>query len=113
MISFAGLAQARRCNPSFLDRGILAKRYSLIAIMLGRFRMSVLDCIEEYQKLGEGVFGHPRLACTLRFGVGNRSRYKAESLEDVFKDVAARRDEYCQDPVPAIRFPSERGVCQT
>ena len=32
----------------------------LIGIMLGRLRMSIDDCISEYEKLGAEVFGHSR-----------------------------------------------------
>ena len=85
----------------------------LIAIMLGRFRMSVPDCINEYKTLGEEVFGRPRVFSTLRFGLGNRTKYKAARLEKVFKDVTVRRNEYLADPDPNIRFPSGRGMCKT
>jgi calcium-independent phospholipase A2-gamma len=33
---------------------------SIIAIMLGRMRMSIEDCITEYQRLGSIVFGKQR-----------------------------------------------------
>ena len=87
--------------------------YRLIAILLGRFRMTVQDCIEEYKTLGEDVFGNPRFFCTLNFGLGDRPRYKASRLEKVFKEVSARRNEYLPEPERSITFPSGRGLCKT
>ena len=77
--------------------------------------MTVPDCISEYRSLGQEVFGKPRLFTTLRFGVGNRTKYKAARLERVFKDVTKRRNE---QPEPSetygkITFPSGRGLCTT
>ena len=75
--------------------------------------MTVLDCINEYEKLGEKVFGKPRLFFTLRFGLGDRTKYKALRLQKVFEDVAARRNEYLAEPDRSITFPSGRGLCNT
>lgn len=76
--------------------------------------MTVLDCIYEYKNLGEKVFGNPRFFSTLRFGLGDRTKYKASRLADLFKDVTARRSEYLKDTDPSVAFlPSRRGLCQT
>lgn len=75
--------------------------------------MAVPDCIDEYKSLGEEVFGRPRVFSTLRFGLGDRTKYKAARLEQVIKDVTARRNEYLAEPDPSIRFPSGRGMCKT
>lgn len=86
----------------------------LIAIMLGRFRMAVPDCLFEYRKLGQEVFGKPRMVSTLRFGLGVRHKYNAARLENVFKDVAIRRNELPQPhETGKITFPSGRGLCAT
>lgn len=85
----------------------------LSAIMLGRFRMTVPDCIQEYKNLGEKVFGKPRTFCTLRFGIIPRERYKAARLEEVFRDVAARREEMQSELQRRITFPSGRGMSKT
>lgn len=74
--------------------------------------MTVLDCIDEYKSLGEEVFGNPRTFSTLRFGLGNRTKFKAERLEKVFKNVTRRRNE-CQADPDRITFPSGRGLCKT
>lgn len=81
--------------------------------MLGRFRMTVPDCIDEYKNLGQEVFGNPRIFSTLRFGLGNRTKYKAARLEDVFQRVTAKRNEYLANPDRSITFPSGRGLCKT
>ena len=75
--------------------------------------MTVSDCIQEYRGLGEKVFGKPRRFCTLRLGVINRDRYKAARLAEVFRDVAARREEMRSDIPPRILFPSGRGISKT
>ena len=75
--------------------------------------MTVLDCIDEYENLGEKVFGKPRLFFTLRFGLGDRTKYKASRLQKVFEDVAARRNEHLTEPDRSITFPSGRGLCNT
>ena len=81
--------------------------------MLGRFRMTVPDCIAEYKNLGGEVFGKPRFFTTLRFGVVNRTKYKAENLKRVFEDFTARRSEQLSEPHGRVAFPSKRGLCKT
>ena len=75
--------------------------------------MTVPDCINEYKSLGEKVFGNPRFFSTLKFGLGDRTKYKASRLEEVFKDVTARRNEYLPESDRSLAFPSGRGLCQT
>ena len=82
--------------------------------MLGRFRMSVPDCLFEYRRLGQEVFGKPRIISTLRFGLGERSKYKAAKLEKVFDKVCRERDERPgQTTTDKIMFSSGRGLCAT
>ena len=80
--------------------------------MLGRFRMTVLDCIDEYKSLGNQVFGKPRFFTFLRFGIGGRAKYEASTLEKVFQEVSTRRNEYLEEP-NRVLFPSGRGLCKT
>ncbi len=80
--------------------------------MLGRFRMTIPDCLFEYRRLGQEVFGKPRMISTLRFGLGVRHKYKAARLEQVFKDVAIRRNEQPSEE-SKITFQSGRGLCAT
>jgi hypothetical protein len=88
-------------------------RTRLIAILLGRFRMTIQDCIEEYEGLGREVFGKPRILCTMRLGVGNRAKYSASKLEKVFEDVSVRRNEHLSELDRNIHFPSGPGLCKT
>ena len=75
--------------------------------------MTVLDCIDEYENLGEKVFGKPRMFFTMRFLLGDRTKYKGTRLQQVFEDVSARRNEYLVEPDRSITFPSGRGLCKT
>lgn len=82
--------------------------------MLGRFRMTVPDCLFEYQTLGHEIFGKPRMIHTLKFGLGFRPKYRATKLEKVFKDVTKRRNEQPgRSETGKIVFPSGRGLCAT
>lgn len=88
----------------------------LIAIMLGRFRMTVPDCIHEYEKLGARIFGKPRRFCELNFPVlTERTKYDAKRLHEVFLDVTRERREDSEDArqLSVARFPSRQGVCKT
>ncbi|KAG8531349.1 uncharacterized protein KY384_002978 [Bacidia gigantensis] len=86
---------------------------ALIAIMLGRFRMTVPDCKAEYKVLGDKVFGKPRIFFTLRTLVGDRHKYNAKRLEDMFIDVSKRRDEEPEGWYGKITFPLRRDLCTT
>jgi predicted acylesterase/phospholipase RssA len=58
----------------------------IIALMLGRLRMSVAECIREYMSLAEEVFGNSHL-----FRIATRrAMYSERTLEDVMKKVVAR-----------------------
>src|SRR5438034_7689500 len=85
----------------------------LIAIMLGRFRMTVPDCLQEYGHLGGEIFGKPRFFTQLRFGLITRTKYKGARLKRVFEDVTARRSEHVQGTDNRITFRSRRGLCKT
>ncbi|KAL9127861.1 MAG: hypothetical protein Q9217_003352 [Psora testacea] len=81
--------------------------------MLSRFRMTVPDCKMEYEKLGQEVFGNPRKIYTLRFGVGNRYKYNAKTLEKVLQDISRRRIDLAAGDFDKITFPSGKGLCTT
>ena len=55
----------------------------LIALMLGRLRMSIQDVIKVYLRFGDNVFGHPR-----RF---SRNRFDEKRFEKIIKDVLKDR----------------------
>lgn len=76
--------------------------------------MTIRDCLFEYRKLGEEVFGKPRIISTLGIGVGMRYKYKAARLEKVFKDVSIKRNEKPEpEDMSQITFQSGRGLCAT
>ena len=85
----------------------------LIAIMLGRFRMTVLDCLQEYENLGGKIFGKPRFFTAVHFGVISRTKYKGSTLKKIFEDVTSRRSELLHRTDDRITFPSKRGLCRT
>lgn len=65
----------------------------LISIMLGRLRMNVDDCIEEYETLGGKVFGKSRyfhIRSIPPFWLP-REKYNHETLETVIQSLIDRR----------------------
>lgn len=104
----------RKFNSYYILEGI-NKTSRLLAIMLGRFRMTVSDCMIEYRYLAHQMFSKPRILSTLRFGVGNRYKYDADRLEKAFKEVTNRRSEQLQqgEEFRKITFPSGKGLCKT
>ena len=64
---------------------------SLIAIMLSRFRMTVKDCLDEYERMSNDIFGKPRLLSQRNTLILPWTKYSASAMEKAFKDVTARR----------------------
>jgi hypothetical protein len=60
--------------------------FSLIAIMLGRLKMSVADCIAAYLSLSDRVFRKTRHRVTVKGRV--QGRCDAEELVQAVKEVA-------------------------
>jgi hypothetical protein len=58
----------------------------IIALMLGRLRMSVSDCIEAYANLARNVFGKPRSAYQL-LALAGKSMYHKHPLEAALKEL--------------------------
>lgn len=88
--------------------------FSLIAIMLGRFRMTVADCLDEYENLGQRVFGKPRLISQRNVPIVPWPKYSARGLEKVFRDVTRRRCEASaikQHNFNVPTFPTIEGTC--
>jgi len=70
--------------------------------MLSRLRMTVDDCIFEYENLAGRVFGHPRLfhQTNLPTFWPNRPKYDAKAFQAVIsgpRGVTNRRGEVCAD----------------
>jgi hypothetical protein len=81
--------------------------------MLGRFRMTVIDCMQEYERLGSQIFANPR---PLRMLLTKQTKYDTEAAEQVFKDVVNRRQEMTDGPQGHInrpRYPSAKEMCNT
>jgi hypothetical protein len=87
---------------------------SLIAIMLSRFRMTVDDCIWEYENLAGKVFGKARMFHQMfvpTFWL-KRPKYDADELEMVIKGVARRRGEISGSN-DAATFSTKKELCRT
>jgi patatin-like phospholipase/acyl hydrolase len=66
----------------------------IIAIMLGRLRMSVDECIDVYTRLAKKVFGHPRSIYRLTGGLvalAGKSMYDKNVLESTLKDIIKQK----------------------
>lgn len=79
---------------------------SMIAIMLGRLRMSIKDCVEEYRWLARDFFDIPlQPLLTNRF----RSHEKSQDLESRLKKLVGNHTGAERDP----RFKSPVDLCKT
>ena len=78
--------------------------------MLGRLRMPVSDCIEEYQKLAESSFGRPRLINQMNTaGIISRSKYNTAKLEKAIQSLIVRR----LGPKSVHLFKFDADLCRT
>ena len=83
----------------------------LISIMLGRLRMSIDDCIAEYETLGLKVFAHPRWFHLRSPLFWPRDKYDHRSLEKAIKDVINGRSPYVAGGDKS--FASDESRCRT
>lgn len=85
--------------------------------MLGRLRMPVRDCLYEYERFADDIFGHPPPfgLRKLRMYFTKATKYSTADVERVFQRVVAERHEVVDDPVLAHhpRYPSRKDMCQT
>ena len=86
--------------------------HRLIAIMLGRLRMPVADCLDMYKHLARRVFGDPNFFCEKHFPLPlvSKTKYNARGLEQVLEDVAAQRQP--TNTNISSRFSLAPGVCK-
>ncbi|KAI1618047.1 acyl transferase/acyl hydrolase/lysophospholipase [Exophiala viscosa] len=86
----------------------------LIAMMLGRLRMTVGHCIEEYISLGGKVFGKPRRLNARSNPFSNRGKYDCDNVEKVVEKVTGLYNPSIQtelwDKVP-LKSPEK--LCKT
>ena len=88
----------------------------LIAIMLGRLRMSLNECIDAYRNLGEEVISKPRLASIRGPIPWLRPKFSNLKLERVLHEIVQRRSGLEAPANPALdsqQFCSTSEVCQT
>jgi hypothetical protein len=83
-------------------------------MMLSRLRMTVDDCIKEYENLAGSVFGNARVfhQTFLPTMWLQRPKYDAANLENVIKGVTSRRGEICPDH-DGSPFKTGRDMCRT
>ena len=89
------------------------KMSRLIAIMLGRLRMPVADCLHVYETLGNRIFGKPRFFTQISFGIIKRTKFKRSVLEDECRSIVSKRREISSNESGDATFPSDLGVCGT
>lgn len=85
----------------------------LISIMLGRLRLGVDECIEEYENLGQEVFGHPRLFSIRGRLLSLQEKYDEKRLQRVVNDLVLRRLSDAQLNMGASNFSSASSLCRT
>ncbi|OTA61064.1 FabD/lysophospholipase-like protein [Hypoxylon sp. EC38] len=83
----------------------------LIAIMLGRFRMTVDDCIYEYRHLAGSVFGRPRYFHAMNCLI-SRCKYNTKKFEQVITNVIMRRMEQGRLNPQNVPFVTDYGLCR-
>lgn len=83
----------------------------LISIMLGRLRMSIDDCIAEYETLGPKVFAHSRWFHFRSPLFWPRDKYDHRSLEKAIREVIDRRSPFVAGGDKS--FASDENRCRT
>ncbi|PSK46301.1 hypothetical protein B9Z65_5269 [Elsinoe australis] len=58
----------------------------LIAVMLARLRMTIKECLDQYRKVGDELFGHRKNI------VPFMTKYRSEPLEKAVKELVAKRN---------------------
>lgn len=72
--------------------------------------MSVADCLQEYERLANEVFGNPRIISKIRYAFPKRAKFDAKKLERVIRGVANKRGEECEEEKT---MPSDEWLCKT
>ncbi|KAF8158515.1 acyl transferase/acyl hydrolase/lysophospholipase [Crassisporium funariophilum] len=99
MSKVAGDPNAKPCD--YFDMMAGTSTGGLIAIMLGRLRMTVDQCIEAYEKLASKIF-NAGIMSKIENGSVTGARYSATVLEQAIKDIVKQytgnADEPMRDP---------------
>ncbi|KAI3317965.1 FabD/lysophospholipase-like protein [Xylariaceae sp. AK1471] len=85
---------------------------ALIAILLSRFRMTVEDCLQEYETMAGAIFGRPRTLHKMNTIVVKRNKYSRKTPEKVTKEVIERRAELRDEDDPKPLFQTEIDTCR-
>lgn len=81
--------------------------------MLGRLRMGVDECLEEYETLGGDIFGHARWF-SMRGPIPSfKEKYNGRRLQDAVEKVVERRSSPAQKKVGAGSFGAAKDLCKT
>jgi hypothetical protein len=83
--------------------------------MLGRFRMTVSDCLHEYETMGHQIFGKPRVISQRNIGIVRWAKYDAEHMKKAFQEVTHRRRELLppSNRIKDVTFPCDESLCKT
>ncbi|KAJ3569778.1 hypothetical protein NPX13_g5963 [Xylaria arbuscula] len=83
---------------------------ALIAILLSRFRMTVEDCLSEYETMVGIVFGNPRMLHKMNT-LTPRNKYSRKALKHAFQDVIQRRSQVVEDDTVPL-FQTDIDTCR-
>ncbi|KAF1977176.1 FabD/lysophospholipase-like protein [Bimuria novae-zelandiae CBS 107.79] len=110
---------ATQCDISRITKLHERDAYSLIAMMLSRFRMTVMDCLNEYERMSNRIFGRPRWFSQRNLMIPWWTKYSAAAMEKAFEEVTIRRSSRRErqaldsqnhaDP----KFETTHGTCST
>ncbi|KAG8531352.1 uncharacterized protein KY384_002981 [Bacidia gigantensis] len=87
----------------------------LLAILLGRLRMTIQDAKFEFVQLSREIYRRPRKFYVLRskLRLGHDNKYSAKSLEKLLSGLSLRRSERLEQIPGYTMFESARGLCKT
>ena len=104
MAKIAGDPNAKPCE--YFDMMAGTSTGGILAIMLGRLRMTVDECIATYNELAGEIFGSTVFA-KIDNASDTGARYSAKALENAVKKIVKRKT---GDPDAPMRDPD--GDCQ-
>lgn len=86
----------------------------IVAIMLGRLRMSAPDCLSEYRRIAESMFGSPRFASTRSPLFWLQPKYDHHAFESQFESLLRRFDmTYIDEKSREVLLVSDIKHCKT
>ncbi|KAI0443750.1 acyl transferase/acyl hydrolase/lysophospholipase [Xylaria telfairii] len=85
---------------------------ALVAILLSRFRMTVEDCLREYETMAGTIFGSPRIVHKMRVPVMKRNKYDVKHLEQAIQQVIERRAQLRIEDDTEPLFQTEIDTCR-